>query len=106
MNEWTIIEFIREALSMAGIALVFIMSIVTGLMVEAVKRTEKVDNRYLPFLSLGIGFALATIAGLVFYGTGDLQLNQVALVSLSGFISGGLASGIYDNIRSILPKNE
>lgn len=101
-----IIEFIREGLSMAGIALVLIMSIVTGLVVEAIKRTEKVDNRYLPFLSLGVGFALATLAGLVFYGTGDLQPHQVALVSLSGFISGGLASGIYDNLRTIRPKKE
>lgn len=105
MDERTILEFLKEALSMSGIVLILIVSIITGIIVEAIKRTERITEQFLPLLSLGVGWVLATLIAFIFFFVSDLQLKQVALISLSGIMSGGLASGIYDNIRSFLPKN-
>lgn len=96
---------LREMLSTNGLLLIVIISTITALFVEGIKKTERVPTKYLPLLSLIIGFIIALVVALVFHFIGDITTKQTALIALSGIISGGLASGLYDNIKSMLPDS-
>lgn len=96
---------LREMLSTNGLLLIVIISTITALFVEGIKKTERVPTKYLPLLSLIIGFIIALVVALVFHLIGDITTKQTALIALSGIISGGLASGLYDNVKSMLPDS-
>ncbi|TLQ08850.1 hypothetical protein FEZ48_02900 [Marinilactibacillus psychrotolerans] len=80
-------NLMNEAVVLAGI-----MAPIIGMVIELIKRT-KIDNQWMPHLSVlagiivGLVFALATGAGLFLYG-------------LAGMISGAAASGLYDLIAN------
>lgn len=66
---------------------------VVMVLVEALKKTEKVENKYLPSIALAIG----TLAGVVF------AIVEPALAAehvINGLLYGASAAGIYDASRT------
>ena len=83
------IEILDNAVIVAG-ALVFIIN---GI-VEVIKQATDLDNKYIPLLSLTIGFGLGVAIALGF----NLPLAETIL---AGGIGGLGASGLYDNFKSV-----
>lgn len=84
-----LVEILDNAVIVAG-ALVFIIS---GI-VEVVKQATDLDNKYIPLLSLVIGFVIGIAIALGF----NLPLAETIL---AGGIGGLGASGLYDNFKSV-----
>lgn len=67
-------------------------AIVVGIAVELIKRTlaltPELQDRFGPLLSVGLG--IATAIGAAFLTGGD-----IASASLTGFMAGAVASGVY-----------
>ena len=79
---------IEELINNAVMVAVILAPITTGI-IEVVKQTLNIDNRYLPILSLLVGILVAVAIAL---GTGQ-DLVQYVLVGIVGGLS---ASGLYD----------
>ena len=79
---------IEELINNAVLVAVILAPITTGI-IEVVKQTLNIDNRYLPILSLLVGIFVAVAIAL---GTGQ-DLVQYVLVGIVGGLS---ASGLYD----------
>ena len=84
-----LVEILDNAVIVAG-ALVFIIS---GI-VEVIKQATDLDNKYIPLLSLAIGFGTGVAIPLGF----NLPLAETIL---AGGIGGLGASGLYDNFKSV-----
>lgn len=84
-----LVEILDNAVVVAG-ALVFIIS---GI-VEAIKRATDLDTKYIPLLSVVIGFGIGIAIALGF----NLPLAETIL---AGGIGGLGASGLYDNFKSV-----
>ena len=83
------VEILDNAVIVAG-ALVFIIN---GI-VEVIKQATDLDNKYIPLLSLVIGFGIGVAIALGF----SLPLAETIL---AGGIGGLGASGLYDNFKSV-----
>ena len=83
------IEILDNAIIVAG-ALTFLIAGV----VEVIKQATELDNKYIPLLSLVIGFGIGVAIALGF----NLPLAETVL---AGGISGLGASGLYDNFKSV-----
>ena len=83
------IEILDNAVIVAG-SLVFIIN---GI-VEVIKRATDLDNKYIPLLSLVIGFGIGIAIAFGF----NLPLAETIL---AGGIGGLGASGLYDNFKSV-----
>ena len=79
---------IEELINNAVLVAVILAPITTGI-IEVVKQTLNINNRYLPILSLLVGILVAVAIAL---GTGQ-DLVQYVLVGIVGGLS---ASGLYD----------
>ena len=79
---------IEELINNAVMVAVILAPITTGI-IEVVKQTLNINNRYLPILSLLVGIFVAVAIAL---GTGQ-DLVQYVLVGIVGGLS---ASGLYD----------
>lgn len=79
---------IEELINNAVLVAVILAPITTGI-IEVVKQTLNIDNRYLPILSLLVGILVAVAIAL---GTGQ-DLVQYVLVGIVGGLS---ACGLYD----------
>ena len=79
---------IEELINNAVLVAVILAPITTGI-IEVVKQTLNIDNRYLPILSLLVGIFVAVAIAL---GTGQ-DLVQYVLVGIVGGLS---SSGLYD----------
>lgn len=71
--------------------------VVVGAIVEAFKRTEVVDKKYLALLSAGVGIVLGLVA---VYIPGNFLLEG----AVSGLVAGLMASGAYDVASRTLTK--
>lgn len=58
-------------------------------LVEAVKRTEKVSTKVLPLVALGLGLVIGVVFALV-------DQEQAVLHVVNGFLYGAAAAGLYD----------
>lgn len=79
---------IEELINNAVLVAVILAPITTGI-IEVVKQTLNINNRYLPILSLLVGIFVAVAIAL---GTGQ-DVVQYILVGIVGGLS---ASGLYD----------
>ena len=84
-----LVEILDNAVIVAG-TLVFIIS---GI-VEVIKQATDLDNKFIPLLSLVIGFGIGVAIALGF----NLPLAETIL---AGGIGGLGASGLYDNFKSV-----
>ena len=82
---------IEELINNAVMVAVILAPITTGI-IEVVKQTLNIDNRYLPILSLLVGIFVAVAIAL---GTGQ-DVVQFVLVGIVGGLS---ASGLYDQAK-------
>ena len=82
---------IEELINNAVLVAVILAPITTGI-IEVVKQTLNIDNRYLPILSLLVGIFVAVAIAL---GTGQ-DVVQYVLVGIVGGLS---ASGLYDQVK-------
>ena len=81
----------EELMNNAVLVAIILAPITTGI-IEVVKQTLNVDNRYLPILSLLVGIFVAVAIAL---GTGQ-DVVQFVLVGIVGGLS---ASGLYDQAK-------
>ena len=88
---------IEELINNAVLVAVILAPITTGI-IEVVKQTLNIDNRYLPILSLLVGILVAVAIAL---GTGQ-DLVQYVLVGIVGGLS---SAGLYDQAK-IIDKSE
>ena len=79
---------VEELINNAVLVAVILAPITTGI-IEVVKQTLNIDNRYLPILSLLVGILVAVAIAL---GTGQ-DLVQYILVGIVGGLS---SAGLYD----------
>lgn len=82
---------IEELINNAVLVAVILAPITTGI-IEVVKQTLNINNRYLPILSLLVGIFVAVAIAL---GTGQ-DVVQFILVGIVGGLS---ASGLYDQAK-------
>ena len=82
---------IEELINNAVLVAVILAPITTGI-IEVVKQTLNIDNRYLPILSLLVGILVAVAIAL---GTGQ-DLVQYVLVGIVGGLS---SAGLYDQTK-------
>lgn len=82
---------VEELINNAVLVAVILAPITTGI-IEVVKQTLNIDNRYLPILSLLVGILVAVAIAL---GTGQ-DVVQYVLVGIVGGLS---ASGLYDQVK-------
>lgn len=79
-------NIMSEAVSAAvGIA-VFV-----GIILQAVKQLESVNNKYLPLMSIVLGVVIGIVFAIAFE-------FSVAVYAIAGFLGGASASGIYDGL--------
>lgn len=81
------------------LASIVLVSVFTYLMVEGIKKTNRVKVDDLPFLSLFVGMVAGLILSIGF------KLDIATMVA-AGFISGGFASGMYDTGKNIFGGNK
>lgn len=82
---------VEELINNAVLVAVILAPITTGI-IEVVKQTLNIDNRYLPILSLLVGIFVAVAIAL---GTGQNVVQYV----LVGIVGGLSASGLYDQVK-------
>ena len=82
---------VEELMNNAVLMALVLAPITTG-MIEVVKQTLNINNRYLPILSLLVGIFVAVAIAL---GTGQ-DVVQFVLVGIVGGLS---ASGLYDQVK-------
>ena len=66
----------------------------TYLVIEAFKKTEKIDNKYLPILSIFIGLIVGISIG--YFSNNDLFNSAII-----GCLSGGFATGLYETCKNL-----
>lgn len=76
-----------------------IIAPIVMVLVEALKKTEKVDSKFMPMIALSIG----AVAGVVFaIVEPSLAVEHV----INGLLYGGAAAGIYDASKTGLSANK
>ena len=78
----------EELMNNAVLVAIILAPITTGI-IEVVKQTTSVDNKYLPLISLVVGILVAVLIAL---GTGQ-DIVQYVLVGVIGGLS---SAGLYD----------
>lgn len=76
-----------------------IVAVVYFLM-EAIKKIEFVNNKYIPLLSMFVGLIVGVILAIV-SNNGDIYTSAVL-----GFLSGGFTSGLYKLINPNFDKDK
>lgn len=71
------------------------MSPLVMLLVETLKAPNVIPNRWLSWVSVGVGVALSMYMGLLMPDLG----SSLAQLALSGVVAGTVASGIYDQVN-------
>lgn len=70
----------------------------TYLVIEAFKKTEQINNKYLPILSIIIGLFVGIVIG--YFSNNDLFNSAII-----GCLSGGFATGLYETFKNLFkPK--
>lgn len=81
------------------LASIVLVSAFTGLLVEGIKKTNRIKQEDIPFVSLFIGMLSGFVLSIGF------GLDLATMIA-AGFISGGFASGIYDTGKNIFGGNK
>lgn len=71
------------------------LSTLVVLAVEVVKSMNIISKRYLPLISILIGISLSQVIGIYL-----LEGTNLVEFALAGFVSGVVASGLYDSIKN------
>ena len=66
----------------------------TYLVIEAFKKTEQINNKYLPILSIFIGLIVGISIG--YFSNNDLFNSAII-----GCLSGGFATGLYETFKNL-----
>lgn len=74
-----------------AVAAAVVIAIFVGIILQAVKQLESVNNRYLPLMSIILGMAIGALFAIAFE-------FAVAVYVIAGFLGGASASGIYDGL--------
>lgn len=70
------------------------MSPIVMMLVEAVKRSDVVDSRFMAYIAMGLG----ALFGVALFYIDPSQFNIGQLI-LAGIASGGMASGLYNAVQ-------
>lgn len=70
------------------------MSPIVMMLVEAVKRSQVVSSKFMPYIAMGLG----ALFGVALFYTAPGQFNIGQLI-LAGIASGGMASGLYNAVQ-------
>lgn len=97
---------IKTTLGAKGLSVLFIVAVITMIITEVIKKTERIKNQWLPAVSVGVGLLIGILIGLVFFFLGSITPEQTVLISISGILSGAMASGLYDNLTTLLDKSK
>lgn len=76
-----------------------VIPVIVLILVQAIKKAELVENRWLPFVALSIGLIIGTIFAML-----DQPMSWEHIVR--GFLYGATASGLYDAGKSLLDSDK
>ena len=86
---------ILQNLQLMNVTELTIIILVCYLLTAAAKKS-KLDNKYMPFISMGVGLLVGLAIAGVFHD-GDL-----GKAGLTGFLAGGYTSGLFTGIKGVL----
>ena len=86
---------ILQGLQLMNITELTIIILVCYLLTAAAKKS-KLDNKYMPFISMAVGLLVGLAIAGVFHD-GDL-----GKAGLTGFLAGGYTSGLFTGIKGVL----
>lgn len=76
------------------LAAVVFVGLFAGSLVEAIKRSNLINDQLLPFVSMGVGMATGFALAIGFD-------QDIATFVAAGFIGGSVASGVYDGVKTL-----
>jgi len=86
---------ILQSLQLTNVTELTIIILVCYLLTAAAKKS-KLDNKYMPFISMIVGLLVGLLIALVFH---DKELGKAGL---TGFLAGGYTAGLFTGIKGIL----
>ena len=86
---------ILQGLQLMNITELTIIILVCYLLTAAAKKS-KLDNKYMPFISMLVGLLVGLLIALVFHDT------ELGKAGLTGFLAGGYTAGLFTGIKGIL----
>ena len=86
---------ILQGLQLMNVTELTIIILVCYLLTAAAKKS-KLDNKYMPFISMAVGLLVGLAIAGVFHD-GDL-----GKAGLTGFLAGGYTSGLFTGIKGVL----
>jgi len=94
---------ILQSLQLINVAELTVIVLVCYVLTAGAKKS-KLDNKYMPFISMGVGLLVGlAIAGVFHDGDlGKAGLTDLGKAGLTGFLSGGYTSGLFTGIKGIL----
>jgi len=85
---------ILQGLQLMNITELTIIILVCYLLTAAAKKS-KLNNKYMPFISMIVGLLVGLLIALVFH---DKELGKAGL---TGFLAGGYTAGLFTGIKGI-----
>lgn len=83
-----------ENIMSEAVSAAFGIAIFVGIILQAVKQLESVNNKYLPLMSIVLGVVIGIVFAIAFG-------FDVAVYTIAGFLGGASASGIYDGLAIV-----
>lgn len=87
-----------ELIEQSTQSLIVVVASATALGVWSLKSTELISTKYLPIASMSLGVVLGGALGLTF--------GEPLVGAIDGLIAGGLASGGYDALMSVIKNRK
>ena len=86
---------ILQGLQLMNVTELTIIILVCYLLTAAAKKS-KLDNKYMPFISMGVGL----LVGLAIAGV--FRDGNLGKAGLTGFLAGGYTAGLFTGIKGVL----
>lgn len=86
-----------EIIQTANASAIVMVAVLVGLVTWGIKQT-KINNRWLPLITMVVGFLI----GLVCYYAMPGQFETLLIAGIDGAIAGLVSAGGYDAVKSIL----
>lgn len=93
MNEQTV-TLIQSAIAFFGAPLI-------TKIVAAIKDTEKVENKYLPFVSMGVGALVGVLCALLIISQAGFSWFTLLVGFFLGITSGAAGTGTYEAQKNL-----